>query len=91
LPVSDKYASYAKGVEALLKEKGIRVEVDVRGEKLGYKIREAQLDKVPYMVILGEKEKNNQSVSVRSRDEEKQDLGEMRIEDFLKLLSDKSK
>lgn len=91
LPVSDKYVDYAKEVEALLKEKGIRVEVDVRGEKLGYKIREAQLDKVPYMVILGEKEKNNQSVSVRSRDEEKQDLGEMRIEDFLKLLSDKSK
>ena len=90
LPVSDKYISYAKEVEAVLKEKGIRVEADERGEKLGYKIREAQLDKVPYMIILGEKEQSNHSVSVRSRDGAKQDLGEMQIEAFLKLFSDKS-
>ena len=86
LPVSDKYVSYAEEVEALLKEKGIRVELDIRDEKLGYKIREAQLDKVPYMIILGEKEQSNQTVSVRSRDGEKQDLGEIQAEDFLKLL-----
>ncbi|MBQ8038592.1 MAG: threonine--tRNA ligase, partial [Lachnospiraceae bacterium] len=92
LPISDKYVDYAKEVEALLKEKGIRVEVDMRGEKLGYKIREAQLDKVPYMIILGEKEQNSRKISVRSRDGErdKQDLGEMSVEEFVKLLSDKN-
>lgn len=92
LPVSDKYVSYAKEVEAWLKEKGIRVELDIRDEKLGYKIREAQLDKVPYMIILGEKEQNSRKISVRSRDGErdKQDLGEMPIEEFVKLLSDKN-
>lgn len=92
LPVSDKYVSYAKEVEAWLKEKGIRVELDIRDEKLGYKIREAQLDKVPYMIILGEKEQSSQTVSVRSRDGEKdrQDLGEMLVEEFVKLLSDKN-
>ena len=92
LPVSDKYVSYTKEVEALLKDKGIRVELDIRDEKLGYKIREAQLDKVPYMIILGEKEQSSQTVSVRSRDGEKdrQDLGEMLVEEFVKLLSDKN-
>jgi len=92
LPVSDKYVSYAKEVEAWLKEKGIRVELDIRDEKLGYKIREAQLDKVPYMIILGEKEQNSRKISVRSRDGErdKQDLGEMPVEEFVKLLSDKN-
>ena len=71
-----------------MEENDIRVEVDVRSEKLGYKIREARLDKVPYMIIIGEQEKNNMSVSVRQRDSElgKQDMGEMRLEQVVHLV-----
>lgn len=88
LPVSDKFLEYAESIAAQLKESGYRVEVDRRDEKLGYKIREAQLDKVPYMLILGEKELSHGSVSVRQRDGQpgKQDLGEMSQNEFLKLL-----
>ena len=77
LPVSDKYNDYAKKVEEFLEENDIRAEVDVRSEKLGYKIREALMDKVPYMIIVGENEKNNMSVSIRQRDAQldKQDMG----------------
>lgn len=88
LPVSDKYNDYAKKVEGVLEENDIRVEVDVRSEKLGYKIREARMDKVPYMIIVGENEKNNMSVSVRQRDAEldKQDMGEMSLEQVVNLV-----
>ena len=88
LPVSDKYMGYAKQVAAELDAKGIRVEVDERNEKLGYKIREARMEKVPYMLIVGEKEQEQNLVSVRKRDEkaEKQELGEMKVDDFLALL-----
>ena len=88
LPVSDKYADYAKEIaQNLIKDK-IRVEVDDRDEKLGYKIREARMDKVPYMIIVGEKEKNNKSISVRQRDGEpdKQEMGEMQLEEFVKMI-----
>ena len=63
----------------------MRVEIDGRNEKLGYKIREARLEKVPYMLIVGEKEQENDTVTVRRRDGEegKQDLGEMRMEEFV--------
>lgn len=62
--------------------------MDIRSEKLGYKIREARMDKVPYMIIVGENEQNNKSVSVRQRDAEidKQELGEMKIEHFIELV-----
>lgn len=85
LPVSDKYLEYAGEVEAELKKKDIRVELDERDEKLGFKIREARISKVPYILIVGEKEQGNRSVSVRMRDaeEDKQDLGEMKLEDFM--------
>ena len=88
LSVSDKYNDYAKKVEEFLEENDIRAEVDVRSEKLGYKIREARMDKVPYMIIVGENEKNNMSVSVRQRDAEldKQDMGEMRLEQVVNLV-----
>ena len=88
LPVSDKYFDYGQKVMQQLKEKGIRVEMDERSEKLGYKIREARMDKVPFMAILGEKEQANGTVSVRMRDaeEDKQDLGEMKIEELLEVL-----
>ncbi len=69
LPVSENYIDYAYHVKKSLEEAGIRVEVDARNEKLGYKIREAQLEKVPYMLVLGENEKNSDSVSVRKRGE----------------------
>ena len=90
LPVSDKYVAYAKEVASRLEEKGIRMEVDDRDEKLGYKIREARMDKVPYMIILGEKEQNNQSVSVRCRDakEDKQDMGEMSLDELIEFVWD---
>lgn len=88
LPVSDKYNDYAKKVVANLEEIDIRVELDSRNEKLGYKIREARIEKVPYMMIIGENEQNKALVSVRKRDGEadKQDLGEMRLEDFVELV-----
>ncbi len=88
LPVSDKYNDYAKKIERALEENDIRTEVDVRSEKLGYKIREARMDKVPYMIIVGENEKNNMSVSVRQRDAEpdKQVMGEMSLEQVFSLV-----
>ncbi|CAN7680962.1 threonine--tRNA ligase [Paenibacillus sp. LjRoot56] len=69
LPVSDHYVDYAFKVKKSLEEAGIRVELDARAEKLGYKIREAQLDKVMYMLILGEKEQISGGVSIRKRGE----------------------
>lgn len=88
LPVSDKYLDYAKEIVASLRAKDVRVEIDDRDEKLGNKIREATMNKVPYMMIIGEKEKQNASVSVRWRDGgDKQDLGEMKLSEFLSLLS----
>lgn len=78
LPVSEKYADYANKVAGELKAKDIRVEVDGRNEKLGYKIREAQMEKVPYMLIVGEKEVEENAVSVRKRGEG--DIGSMAVE-----------
>ena len=79
LPISDKYMDYAKKVEAQLNEAGIRVDVDTRSEKIGYKIREARKARIPYMLVVGEKEEAEGKVSVRSRflgDEGQEDLGE---------------
>lgn len=67
LPISDKYLDYAKQVDAKLNEQGIRSSVDSRAEKIGYKIRDARLMKVPYMLIVGAKEEEEQLVAVRSR------------------------
>lgn len=67
LPISDKYASYAKRVLIQLKEAGIRAELDSRSEKIGYKIREAQTQKIPYMLVVGQKEEEEGTISVRSR------------------------
>lgn len=88
LPVSDKYLAYAREVAESLKVHNIRIEIDDRDEKLGFKIREARLDKVPYMLILGEKEQEAGTVSVRQRDAEadKQDMGQMEIEEFVNIL-----
>ena len=67
LPISEKYADYAKSVEVKLKENGILCTVDNRSEKIGYKIRETRLAKVPYMLVVGQKEEEENLVSVRSR------------------------
>ncbi|GAA4843115.1 threonine--tRNA ligase [Paenibacillus vulneris] len=85
LPVSDNYIDYALQVKKQLEDAGIRVEVDIRSEKLGYKIREAQLEKVPYMLVLGESEKNSGQAAVRSRGEG--DQGVMSIAQFVEQIS----
>ncbi|HOV24900.1 MAG TPA: threonine--tRNA ligase [Pseudobacteroides sp.] len=81
LPLVDKHHEYALELKKTFEEKGMRVEVDLRNEKIGYKIREAQLEKVPYMVVIGDKEMENKAVAVRSRKDG--DLGSMQVEDFL--------
>lgn len=84
MPITDNFKEYAKQVADKLEEKDIRVEFDDRNEKIGYKIREAQLKKVPYMLIIGEKEQASNSVGVRSR--EKGDIGAMKIEEFIEKI-----
>jgi len=81
LPISEKYHDYAYEVVNNLRRNGIRVEIDERAEKIGYKIREAQLSKSPYMLIVGQKEEEDKAVSVRSRLEG--DKGSMSQEDFI--------
>ena len=88
LPVSEKCNDYAEEIAKYLNENDIRVEVDGRNEKLGYKIREARMDKIPYLVIVGENEQKNQSISVRVRDAEpvKQELGEKKLDELIELV-----
>ena len=93
LPISDKYMDYAEKVNETLKENGIRTSVDTRAEKIGYKIREARLQKVPYMLIVGTKEEEEQKVSVRSRflgDEGQKSLDAF-IEDIKKEIKNREK
>lgn len=88
LPVSEKSLEYADGVYEKLREAGIRCELDRRDEKIGYKIRQAQLDKIPYMLVIGEKEANEGTITVRSRD--KGDLGTFQIETFIQEVQEKT-
>ena len=81
LPISDKFHGYAEEVRQQLDMVGLRVSVDTRSEKIGYKIREAQLHKIPYMLVIGEKEVESGTVSVRKRGEG--DIGAMSIADFI--------
>ena len=67
LPISDKYNDYADKVANELRNRGLKVETDYRAEKIGYKIREARLERTPYILVVGEKEAENNEVSVRSR------------------------
>ena len=80
LPISDKYNDYADEVIRSLRNSGVRVEGDFRAEKIGYKIREARLERAPYIIVVGEKEANEKSVSVRSR--KNGDEGSMNFEEF---------
>ncbi len=84
LPITDKQHTYAKEIKEQLVKKGIRVALDDRNEKVGYKIREAQLEKVPYMLVIGEKEVEHKNVAIRSRKEG--DEGVMKTEDFLEKI-----
>ena len=86
LPVTDRAAEYADGIAKALDDAGFRVEVDHRSEKLGYKIREAQTMKIPYMVVVGDKDMENHTVSIRHRTGE--DLGAMSLDAFAALLKD---
>lgn len=89
LPISDKHLEYAKKVEQALLEKEVRVEVDDRAEKIGYKIREAQLQKVPYMLVVGDKEQETGEVGVRNRKDG--DIGAMKLEDFINKIDEEIK
>ena len=81
LPISEKYHDYVEEVLALMKKKGIRAEMDERNEKIGYKIREARNEKIPYFVVIGEQEQQDGTLSVTSR--EKGDEGKVSMEDFI--------
>lgn len=81
LPISDKYMDYAQKVFDTLEESGIRAEIDTRAEKIGYKIREAQMNKIPYMLVVGAKEEEEEVVAVRSRFAG--DEGQMALETFI--------
>jgi len=81
LPISDKYNDYANEVKKALFAKGIRVEIDDRAEKTGFKIREAQLQKIPYMLVVGEKEAAEKKISVRSRDNG--EVGSLDLNEFM--------
>ncbi|MGO4107791.1 threonine--tRNA ligase [Paenibacillus sp. YAF4_2] len=85
IPVSTAYEAYAREVEEKLREAGIRVESDLRNEKLGYKIREAQLEKAPYMLVVGENEAQAGAVSVRKRGEG--DIGAKPVAELIELLT----
>ncbi len=84
LPISDKYMDYANEVKKALFDAGVRVEMDDRAEKIGFKIREAQLQKVPYMLVVGEKEAAENQVAVRSRD--KGEMGSMNLNEFVSMV-----
>jgi len=85
IPIKDTIKDYAAGVKEAVQEKGIRVEIDPRSETLNYKIRDAQTNKIPYMVIVGEKEKEKGLISVRSRSEG--DLGQMELGKFIEQIN----
>ena len=84
LPISEKQLEYCEELEKKLKRLGLRVELDDRNEKIGYKIREAQMEKVPYMLVIGDKEKESGEVAVRAREDG--DLGAMKLENFIEKI-----
>ena len=86
LPITDAHIDYANDVKEKLENVGIRVEVDDRNEKIGYKIREAQLQKIPYMLVVGEKEKEARTVGVRSR--KSGDIGQMPVDEFISKIQE---
>lgn len=86
LPISDKFLDYAEVVKKALRKAGIDVTIDTRSEKIGYKIREARLDKLPYMLVVGANEEENHTVSARKRGEDG-DMGSMSIDAFIAIIT----
>jgi len=86
IPVSEVFDDYAKKIVAQLRQSGYRVEFDLRNEKLGYKIREQVMQRVPYVLVVGEQEQSSDSVNVRARGNE--NLGTLTMLDFMARLSD---
>lgn len=86
LPISEKQHEYCEKLKEELQREGLRVEFDDRNEKVGYKIREAQLQKIPYMLVIGDKEKEANAVTVRTRKEA--DLGQMSVEEFVEKIKE---
>jgi len=84
LPITEHQHEYARKIKELLLKEELRVEVDLRNEKVGYKIREAEVQKIPYMLVLGEQEVQGQQISVRQKS--KGDLGKMPVEQFISLV-----
>ena len=89
LPISDKYIDYAEEIQRELEKEGMRCEMDKRAEKIGYKIRTAQMERVPYMLIVGEREMQDKKISVRGRG--KGDLGSMSLHQLLEILRGEGK
>ncbi len=85
MPITDRTSDYAKDVAAKLSAAGVRVETDLRNEKIGYKIREAQMQKTPYMLVIGDREAESGAVAVRTRSGE--DLGAMPLDAFIELIT----
>ena len=86
LPITDRNLEYAQLLSKKLEEQGIRTEIDERQEKIGYKIREAQMEKVPYMLVIGDKEMETNTVGVRER--KNGDIGQMSLESFIEKIRD---
>jgi threonyl-tRNA synthetase len=86
LPITDNQADYAKEVYEKLKALGFRVQLDTRSEKIGYKIRDWETKKVPYMIVLGDKEKQNANITVRAH--KKGDLGTSSLDNFIESLTE---
>ena len=84
IPISENFSDYAESVSKALLDKGVRTELDARNEKMQYKIREAQAAKIPCMLIVGEREKTNNSVSVRTR--AGGDQGAVALEEFIRKI-----
>ncbi|MHB8425157.1 MAG: His/Gly/Thr/Pro-type tRNA ligase C-terminal domain-containing protein, partial [Gammaproteobacteria bacterium] len=85
LTITDRQASYARQVTETLKNHGLRADLDLRNEKIGYKIRAHTLQRVPYLLVVGDREQETGSVAVRTRDGK--DLGGLKLEDFTQRLA----
>ena len=89
MPITDRAADYAKQIAQRLDQEGVRVDTDLRNEKIGYKIREAQMQKLPYMLVVGDKEAESGTVSVRTRGGV--DLGAMPVDEFIAKIKEEIK
>jgi threonyl-tRNA synthetase len=89
LPISEKYQGYAEKVLSLLQNSEVRAQIDSRNEKTGKKIRDAEMQRIPYMLIVGEKEENDGTVSLRKQGDG--DLGVISVEEFARMINEEVK